>query len=873
MSVQTGTSERVCAAGKFFRLGRRKWYVRGLTYGPFPPDGSGEAWPSVLRVRADFAHLADLGANAIRLYHVPPEWLLDEALAHDLRVMVDIPWEKHRCFFEDWAARSEALAEVRRTAATLGPHAALFAISVANEIPCDIVRYYGPRRVAAFVDELLDVAKQAAPECLVTYVNFPTTEYLQPSRMDFCCFNVYLHQPPALAAYLNRLQHLAGTGPLVLGECGVDALRHGEHEQAMLVTTHVEKACRHGLAGSFVFAYTDEWYRGGQLVSDWAFGCTLSDRSERPLAAGLRNLWNGPTMNGHVWPKVSVVVCTYNGAATLAECLDSLMRLDYPEYEVILVDDGSRDETPQIVEQFPQVRYHRQENFGLSAARNVGARLATGEIVAYTDDDCVATEEWLVHLVQGMQDQNVDCIGGPNVPPAEKSWVARCVAASPGGPCHVMLDDHHAEHVPGCNMAFHRETLLELGGFDPQFRQAGDDVDICWRLIDAGHHIGFAPGAMVWHHRRNSVRAYLRQQKGYGRAEALVHFKHPRRYSMYGRSCWQGVIYGDTGAAALFSKPVIYHGQFGSAPFQTIYQRNEFGLSSGLLSLEWHLLSMFVLSLSPLFPLAAGLSGLMLACSLSLASLAAWRAPLPRGAPYRCRGLIAGLFLAQPIVRGWHRIWGRLRQKRLPARHAAGARTGTYLAVADARASGTERLLHWENTKGRGREHLLSELVLLAKRHGWLGDFEEGWALWDVRLVGDRWHDVTLRTATEELGNAKCPGRRFTRARIAVEPTSLAWVATWACVTWCLAAVASGGAPVWALSLAAVLATALWIGIRRSRRHCLDAASRLVAEAAEVAELVSDSQKERRGVLNLVRTTAGRRPELVGTLGNRFFKE
>lgn len=78
------------------------------------------------------------------------------------------------------------------------------------------------------------------------------------------------------------------------------------------------------------------------------------------------------------WPRVSVVVCSYNGGATLRECLDSLMRLDYPDYEVILVDDGSTDDTPQIAAEFPQVVCLRQENRGLSVARNVGATHADG---------------------------------------------------------------------------------------------------------------------------------------------------------------------------------------------------------------------------------------------------------------------------------------------------------------------------------------------------------------------------------------------------------------------------------------------------------------------------------------------------------------
>lgn len=79
----------------------------------------------------------------------------------------------------------------------------------------------------------------------------------------------------------------------------------------------------------------------------------------------------------------------------------------------------------------------------------------------------------------------------------------------------MLENDQVAEHIPGCNMAFRRDALLEIHGFDYQYKKAGDDVDICWRLQQAGHWITFAPGAFVWHHRRQSPRAYLRQQAGY----------------------------------------------------------------------------------------------------------------------------------------------------------------------------------------------------------------------------------------------------------------------------------------------------------------------------------------------------------------------
>src|SRR5438045_7861783 len=116
---------------------------------------------------------------------------------------------------------------------------------------------------------------------------------------------------------------------------------------------------------------------------------------------------------------------------------------------------------------------------------------------------------------------------------------------SPGGPAHVMLTDRQAKHIPGCNMAMFKSALDEIGGFDPIFHRAGDDVDVCWRMQEAGYRLGFSPAAMVWHHRRNSVRAYWRQQRGYGRAEALLERKWPERYNAAGHIRWAGRLYGN----------------------------------------------------------------------------------------------------------------------------------------------------------------------------------------------------------------------------------------------------------------------------------------------------------------------------------------
>ena len=244
--------ERVRTAGKFFTTKGQKFFLKGFSYGPFAPNGDGEHLPERAQVREDLAHIRGLGGNTIRVYFPPPSWLLDEALEQGIYVFIDIPWEKHRCFFEDWEAMERARDRVRQTARDLGNHPAVFAISVVNEFPVDVVRFQGRRRTELFVEELLSIAREEAPECLLTFVNFPTTEFLEVQGCDFICFNVYLHNEEKFSKYLDRLQHIAGNRPLVLGEYGIDSEREGDVEQAAILTRHLNQVFRRGLAGSVV---------------------------------------------------------------------------------------------------------------------------------------------------------------------------------------------------------------------------------------------------------------------------------------------------------------------------------------------------------------------------------------------------------------------------------------------------------------------------------------------------------------------------------------------------------------------------------------------------------------------------------------------
>jgi GT2 family glycosyltransferase len=747
--------------GKYLFVGNQKLLVRGTTYGTFRPDARGHEYGRPGQVERDLAAIAAHGFNALRTYTVPPRWLLDTAERYGLRVMVGLPWEQHVAFLDDRARGEDIERRIREAVRSCTGHPAILCYAVGNEIPAPIVRWHGRRRVERFLGRLCGAVRAEDPTALVTYVNYPTTEYLELPFLDLACFNVYLESQERLAAYLARLQNLVGDRPLMMSEIGLDSRRNGLVRQARSLYWQVRTTFAAGAAGAFVFAWTDEWHRGGYDVEDWDFGLTRRDRRPKPaLASAQQAMTEAPFPRTARVPRISVVVCTYNGARTIRDCCEGLRRLDYPNFEVIVVNDGSTDATAAIVEEYG-FRVISGENRGLSHARNVGLHAATGEIVAYTDDDAYPDPDWLRYLAAAFVGSTHVGIGGPNIPPPGDGPVAEAVANAPGGPIHVLISDQEAEHIPGCNMAFRRSALLEIKGFDPQFRTAGDDVDICWRLRERGWTLGFHPGAVVWHHRRNSVGMYWKQQRGYGRAEALLERKWPEKYNQAGHVNWAGSLYGLGLTRAILSRPArVYQGSWGSALFQSLYQPAPGVLAALPLMPEWYLAILLLAVLSGLglawSPLLAALPllGLTVGAVVVQAGLSAARARFHR--PGRSRrtalklhGLTMLLYVLQPIAR----LRGRLAHGLSPWRQR-----GPFLGIALPRR---HDWAFWRE-RGRGTGEHLADISEALRQTGAIvkagGDFDR----WDLEVRLGALGASRVLLAPEEHG----AGRQLLRFRI-----------------------------------------------------------------------------------------------------------
>jgi len=762
--MTTTKDSRIRPAAKFFLEGDKKFFVKGVTYGAFKPDAEGDYLGRPEQVAVDLALMRQAGLNVVRIYHSPPRWFLDRCTNAGMRVLVTLPWEKHVEFLRKRSIRKQIAEAVRTTVRKYAGHPAILGYLVGNEISSTMARWLGARRVIEFVEQLIRIGRAIDPDALFSYATYPPTEYLLPQNADFCCFNVYLHNQRDFEGYLLRLQNLTGEHPLILGEFGMDTIRHSQDEQAEMLGWHIDSVVKCGLAGTIFFTWTDEWFTGGQEITDWAFGIVTRERRPKKAFYVLeeklgRNDFTLPHRPLPKAPFVSVIVCSYNGGPTLASCLDSLGKLNYPEYEVLLVDDGSTDDTSYIAAQFPWVRYIHQSNQGLSHARNTGAATAKGEVFAYTDSDCMVDPDWLYYLIGTLVSGDYAGVGGPNVTPPAKNWIQACVAAAPGGPSHVLLTDVVAEHIPGCNMAFYRWAFEGVGGFDTEYRKAGDDVDFCWRIQQAGWVISFSPTAIVWHHRRFTLRAFFRQQDGYGEAESLLRFKHLIFFGPTGTAKWRGQIYGTPRFSWFVNRPVIYHGMFGEGFFQSIYPAPQSDVAGYLSSIEWFALTIFLFGLGIFLQALRIVPYLMLGGTLCVALSYMVRASIePKFDTAGARLLVMFLAFVQPLVRGFSRYFTWLHFKRTPA---SVIRTHEHLPERSRFTGSLSRRVFWSE-QGRDRHYLLGAIFELLDEEGWRYSTDSGWNEWDIQIYGNFWWSIALQTVTEYHGGGKC----LTRVRL-----------------------------------------------------------------------------------------------------------
>jgi mycofactocin system glycosyltransferase len=231
------------------------------------------------------------------------------------------------------------------------------------------------------------------------------------------------------------------------------------------------------------------------------------------------------------WPIVSLIVPAHGRPAATRACIESLLALDYPAEcrEIIVVDDAS--EPPLPLTDLP-IRLLRQDrNIGQSAARNLAAREARGELLAFIDNDCIAQPDWLRTLVPYLSEPAVGIAGGRVIAPLSDGAIAAFEAVrSPldMGPIGGEVGPAEAiAYLPTCNLIVRRDLLLAQAGFDGAMR-LGEDVDFIWRALANGVRARYVPEGRIVHYHRVRLQSLLSRRADYGSSEAELQRRHPR---------------------------------------------------------------------------------------------------------------------------------------------------------------------------------------------------------------------------------------------------------------------------------------------------------------------------------------------------------
>jgi lipopolysaccharide/colanic/teichoic acid biosynthesis glycosyltransferase/glycosyltransferase involved in cell wall biosynthesis len=226
--------------------------------------------------------------------------------------------------------------------------------------------------------------------------------------------------------------------------------------------------------------------------------------------------------------RISVVVPAYNAASTITDCLTGLLSQTIPNsaYKVIVVDDGSEDETYEMARRFP-VLVLRQAHRGAAAARNLGIEHATGELVLFTDADCVPTSDWIERMAEPFEDPSVAGVKGVYAT-GQQQLLPRFVQAEYAERYARMAGYSTIDFVDTYSAGYRRSVLLSVGRFDTRLPGAiVEDQELSFRVAEAGYRLLYVPGAVVFHNHPTTIGAYFRRKFAIGYWKVPVHRRHP----------------------------------------------------------------------------------------------------------------------------------------------------------------------------------------------------------------------------------------------------------------------------------------------------------------------------------------------------------
>lgn len=231
-------------------------------------------------------------------------------------------------------------------------------------------------------------------------------------------------------------------------------------------------------------------------------------------------------------PKVSIIVPNYNGSATLTACIQSLLVLDYPKekLEIILVDNGSTDHSVQIIKSYPVKLVLEKDIKGSYAARNMGVTQATGDVLAFTDADCVADKQWLLHAVKHFTLKDVGGVAGKVLGTKPETLVEEFIVWSKGFDQARFFNHPYYPFAITANVIYRKIVFDKIGKFETNWISGGD-VDFSWRMqIDGKMKLVYADDCIVYHYHRASVKGFYLQTQTHAYGACLLNAKYDNKF-------------------------------------------------------------------------------------------------------------------------------------------------------------------------------------------------------------------------------------------------------------------------------------------------------------------------------------------------------
>ena len=273
---------------------------------------------------------------------------------------------------------------------------------------------------------------------------------------------------------------------------------------------------------------------------------------------------------------VSVVVPAYRCKKTISETIQAILNQSCPSLELIVVDDGSQDETTMIIQSFPQVKYIFQDNAGPASARNHGAFETKGEFIFFTDSDCIPHRDWIEMAMRYFGDPQVAVVAGSYDIANPEFILARCIHKE------IMYRHHqlmpmHPKSFGSYNFGVRKKVFMDVGGFDTGYRYAsGEDNDLSYKIIKAGYKIYFAKDTLVKHFHTTQINKYLYEQSRHGFWRVKMYIDHPSMAWGDDYTFWKDMVEVPlvyTGIMGLILRPWLFHGlaQIGGGAFTVLY--------------------------------------------------------------------------------------------------------------------------------------------------------------------------------------------------------------------------------------------------------------------------------------------------------------